>query len=193
MKKNLNLYRGGSAIGIQLNCDGLNRWDPKQVPTRIGVEYEGGNFTLTFPIAPSEMTWQRNAFRACEGIEVDDFLGLMRIPEKHEVRGVVVDLQRHDLLFSGWKFALEARVYEDGELKETVETEDLISLSEQDGDPVFLHTDKFDRVLLPGQHMEVGVVLKAQKDQDIRPLADFGGSLSVTANVQTFAGSVSTL
>lgn len=183
------LYRGGNATGIvNYDCTGQNIYSP-EAPSRIAVEYQSGNFTMTFPIAPVDMKWQRNAFLHANPVE-GDFLSVLRIPARHEVRGVVMELQRQDVAFAGWKFVLEARLWEDGEVKEVLTDTNEVSLAIADGDLTYTATDAFDVHLLPNQYLELGVKLTADEASSDRRLADFTGLLSLTANVQTFAGNV---
>ena len=131
--KAINLYRGGNAeMTPNFCCVGSHQFND-QAPTQIAAEYALGSFTYSFPIAPGDMRWQRRAFQAVEGgLEVGDFIAVLRVPEKHRIHGVSLELAKDDPAFEGWEVNLEMRIFKDGELEDTKEcSEEDIALAKK--------------------------------------------------------------
>lgn len=190
------LFRGGDSTSIHnFRCDGTNIYSDK-MPTEVAAEYAGGRYTFSFPLAPSAMTWQRNAFRNCGAngqVAAGDFLAMLRIPSKHRIEGVSLELKVQHPAMDGWKLALQGYVYRDGEQVEIIDESTPIALCEKDGEKVFVFTEEFDRVLLENETMIIGLNVVAAKDSEEYPLSEFEGQVAVTAVVQRLFSGVAVL
>lgn len=192
MSKVYNLYRGGAAVGSHnFCCDGTNQYS-EMPPKQVAAEYDLGSYTYSFAIAPAAMKWQRNAFKAVDPLKEEDFISCLRVPEKHEIRGVTLELAKDDAAFTEWTINLQMRIFTEGELTETVNvTSDAISLAEKDGLATFVYSDEFDRVLKAGEHAEIGVVVRSTKDDDVLCVDAFDGQINVLAVVQRLTAGTS--
>lgn len=189
-QKVFNLYRGGNALGISnFRCDGLSEYS-EAMPREVAAEYAGGHYVFSFPLAPNDMRWQRNAFRSCDAVAAGDFISMLRIPSKHRVNGVTMELKVQDSNFPGWKLALRGYVYTDGEQSKVIDFDTPIALAEKDGEKTFVFTTDFDQVLMENEHLILGLQVVSAKDADEMPLSEFNGQVAVTAIVQRLSAGV---
>lgn len=95
----VKLFIGGTPNPLFPNPDGRNQYREPHAH-RIAYEYANGEFTLGWPLNPSEVIYQRRELEGAE-LEVGDHILLYVVPQEHLLTSVLARIDAVDSRFAG--------------------------------------------------------------------------------------------
>lgn len=106
----VKLFIGGCPNPLYPNPDGRNQFREPHA-TRIAFEYANGEFTLGWPLQPSEVIYQRRELEDAD-LAVGDHIMLYVVPQKHLLTSVLAQVHKADTRFAGAALKPTAMLYD---------------------------------------------------------------------------------